>query len=117
MLRPLAFLAVGAQFAAAGSPLAKVVTLLQNMAKEVDHEMKQDAAISKKMQCWCKSNRKEKTEAIAEAEAEIKETEALIEALTAKAGALEVSVKTLTKGRKSFFRWIEIVTITSSHPL
>ncbi len=52
-----------------GSPLAKVLALLKSMQAEVEKDMESDAAISKKLQCWAATNRKEKEEAIAAGEA------------------------------------------------
>ncbi|CAD7948556.1 unnamed protein product [Amoebophrya sp. A25] len=79
------------------SPLAKVLALLKKMQSEVEKDMESDAAISKKLQCWAATNRKEKEAAIALGESTIKETEAKISDLTAQTASLDVTVKKLAK--------------------
>jgi len=50
------------------NPVAKVVSLLKEMKATAESEAKEDEEIYSKMNCWCETNDKEKTEAIKVAE-------------------------------------------------
>merc|ERR1719316_647534 len=64
-------------------PVTKVITLLKDMLKQLEKEAEEDEAIYDKMACWCETNDKEKTKAIADAEARISDLTTRIEELTA----------------------------------
>merc|ERR1719343_545376 len=64
-------------------PVTKVITLLKDMLKQLEKEAAEDEEIYEKMACWCESNDKEKTKAIAEAETRIAELTTKIEGFTA----------------------------------
>jgi len=49
-------------------PVTKVVTLLKDMANELEAEADADQELDEKMKCWCDSNVKEKTKSIADAQ-------------------------------------------------
>jgi len=68
------------------SPIKRVVGLLQKMKAELDNEANNEAAMYDKMVCWCQTNEKEKTKAIADAEALDSELSSEIEARAAKFG-------------------------------
>jgi hypothetical protein len=76
----LAFAAAGA----AGSlvsrtrPVAKVIKLLKDMKSQLELEAADDEEVYGKLTCWCKTNREEKTSAIALAEKRIEQLEAEI---------------------------------------
>lgn len=104
-MRTAALVGASAPLLAAGmaaSPMTKVLNLLKTMQAEVEKDMESDAAISKKLQCWAATNRKEKEAAIAQGEATIAETSAKITDLTATTEALKVTVAKGTKGNLIF---------------
>ena len=53
--------------AAKNRPVSKVITLLKDMLKQLEREAEEDEEIYDKMACWCETNDKEKTKAIADA--------------------------------------------------
>merc|ERR1719487_597592 len=66
------------------SPVQKVVKLLQEMQDTLKKEMEEDEEIYDKLDCWCNTNDKEKSDAIAAAEASVNDLSATIEQLTAR---------------------------------
>lgn len=50
-------------------PVMKVVRMLQDMKNELQRDLDDDKAVHEKLDCWCKTNEKEKTQAIADGEA------------------------------------------------
>merc|ERR1719488_343000 len=81
--------------AAKNRPVSKVITLLKDMLKQLEKEAEDDEEIYDKMACWCETNDKEKTKAIAEAEARIDDLTASIEELTAASARLNTEIKNL----------------------
>merc|ERR1719146_175468 len=67
-------------------PVTKVVNLLKDMQAQLE-----------KMACWCETNDKEKTKAIADAEAHIEDLTAAIEELSATSARLNTEIKFLEK--------------------
>mmetsp|Transcript_19985 Transcript_19985/g.45529 ORF Transcript_19985/g.45529 Transcript_19985/m.45529 type:complete len:697 (+) Transcript_19985:67-2157(+) len=87
-------------FDAAGAknrPVTKVITLLKDMLKQLEKEAEEDEEIYDKMACWCETNDKEKTKAIADAEAKISDLTTKIEELTASSARLNTEIKNLEK--------------------
>jgi len=78
-------------------PVSKVITLLKDMLKQLEKEAEEDEEIYDKMACWCETNDKEKTKAIADAEAKIADLTTKIEELTAGASRLGAEIKNLEK--------------------
>merc|ERR1719207_454272 len=76
-------------------PVSKVITLLKDMLKQLEKEAEEDEEIYDKMACWCETNDKEKTKAIAEAEARIDDLTSAIEELTASSARLNTEIKNL----------------------
>jgi len=76
-------------------PVAKVVTLLKDMLKQMEKEGEEDEEIYNKMACWCETNDKEKTKSIADAEARIENLTTQIEELTALSAQLNTEIKNL----------------------
>merc|ERR1719146_419650 len=76
-------------------PVSKVITLIKDMLKQLEKEAEEDEEIYDKMACWCETNDKEKTAAIAEAEARIDDLTAQIEELTAASARLNTEIKNL----------------------
>merc|ERR1719355_208165 len=76
-------------------PVAKVITLLKDMLKQLEKEAEEDEEIYDKMACWCETNDKEKTKSIEEAEAHITDLTAMIEEMTAASARLNTEIKNL----------------------
>merc|ERR1719442_277203 len=78
--------------AAKNRPVSKVITLLKDMLKQLEKEAEVDEEVYDKMACWCETNDKEKTKAIADAESHIKQLEAKIEEDTALSAKLNAEI-------------------------
>jgi chaperonin cofactor prefoldin len=78
-------------------PITKVIGLLKDMASQLQKEADEDAEMFEKMGCWCETNDKEKTKAIAEAKKHIEALTASIDAGTAKSSALETELEKLSE--------------------
>merc|ERR1719211_770409 len=76
-------------------PVSKVITLLKDMLKQLEKEAEEDEEIYDKLACWCETNDKEKTKAIADAEAKIEDLTTKIEELTALSAQLNTEIKNL----------------------
>jgi len=81
--------------AAKNRPVSKVITLLKDMLKQLEKEAAEDEEIYDKMACWCETNDKEKTKAIADAEAKIEDLTTKIEEYTAASARLNTEIKNL----------------------
>lgn len=57
--------------AAAKNPVSKVITLLKDILKEIDHEAEKDGEVYDEISCWCETNDKEKSNNIAELESHL----------------------------------------------
>jgi len=73
---------------ALASPVAKVVKLLTDMQTDLKAEQKNDEKNYDTMMCWCKTNEKEKTKSIDDADTAITSLTAEIESRTARQEAL-----------------------------
>merc|ERR1719198_734957 len=71
-------------------PVMKVVRLLQDMQAELQHDLEDDKAVHEQLDCWCKTNDKEKTKAIELGEAK----EAQLESFLGEAAAKMKEMKT-----------------------
>merc|ERR1719390_191008 len=78
-------------------PVTKVVNLLKDMKAQLEKEAEEDEEIYDKLACWCETNDKEKTKAIADAEAHIQDLTATIEELSATSARLNTEIKNLEK--------------------
>merc|ERR1719161_2020693 len=67
------------------------------MKAQLEKEAEEDEEIYEKMACWCETNDKEKTKAIADAEAHIEDLTATIEELSATSARLNTEIKFLEK--------------------
>jgi chromosome segregation ATPase len=76
-------------------PITKVIGLLKDMSAQLTKEAEEDAGMYEKMGCWCETNDKEKTKAIADAERHITSLTASNEADTAKISELETQLEKL----------------------
>jgi len=79
------------------SPVGKVIVLLQDMLKQLEKEAKEDEEIYDALACWCETNDKAKTKAIADAETRITGLETKIEELTATSARLNTEISNLDK--------------------
>merc|ERR1719463_409357 len=73
-------------------PIQKVVRLLKEMQAQIEKEAAEDEEMYEKMGCWCETNDREKTKAIADAEKHIEALTAAIESGTAKISQLETEL-------------------------
>jgi hypothetical protein len=78
-------------------PVSKVITLLNNMVKTLEKEAKEDAETYDTMMCWCETNDKGKTQAIADGESTIAELTAAISSYTALSSKLNTEIGNLEK--------------------
>jgi uncharacterized small protein (DUF1192 family) len=76
-------------------PVTKVINLLKDMGAQLEKEAEEDEETYEKVACWCETNDKEKTAAIAEAEARITDLTSTIEELTATSARLNTEIKNL----------------------
>merc|ERR1740117_1782582 len=67
------------------------------MKAQLDKEVAGDAEAYDKMVCWCETNDKEKTKAIADADASMSDLESDIQAAAARNGELEVKIAAMKK--------------------
>jgi len=74
------------------SPIKRVVGLLGKMKAELEHETKNEAEMYDKMVCWCETNKKEKTKAIADADAKDTSLSAEIDSRSAEFGRLSTEI-------------------------
>merc|ERR1719207_131984 len=65
------------------------------MQKQLEKEAEEDEEIYEKLACWCETNDKEKSKAIADAEAHIEDLTAQIEELSATSARLNTEIKNL----------------------
>jgi len=78
-------------------PVSKVINLLKDMQAELQHEAETDGEMYDKLACWCQTNDKEKTKAIADGETRITDLNSAIEEYTAKSATLKVDIEKLQK--------------------
>merc|ERR1719174_1414572 len=78
-------------------PVSKVITLLNDMLKQLETEAKEDEETYEAMSCWCETNDKGKTKAIADGEQTIGELTAAIESYTALSSKLTTEIANLEK--------------------
>jgi len=89
----------GSELSAPGkSPVQRVVMLLKKMKSELEEEASKESEMYDKMVCWCETNEKEKTKAIADADAKDLELTAEIEARSARFGKLSAEIDNTKKG-------------------
>jgi chromosome segregation ATPase len=78
-------------------PVSKVVELIRDMKAQLEKEQEADEEIYEKLACWCETNDKEKTKAIADAESKLTNLQAKIETMTAQSAQLNVELEGLEK--------------------
>jgi len=77
------------------SPVRKVVTLIEEMKVQVEKDAEADTEAYDKYMCWCETNRKEKTAAVASAEDQISDLTTIVEEAAAKETELKTEIATL----------------------
>jgi len=86
-------------------PVSKVVDMLKEIQEQLAKEQEADEETYDQFACWCETNEKSKTKAIADAEQKINNLNSQIESLTAKSQQLTVDVanldESITKGTKA----------------
>jgi len=86
-------------------PVSKVIDLLKEISEQLEKEQAQDQETYDQFACWCDTNDKAKTKAIADAEQKIKNLDSTIEELTAKSHQMTTDIasleETITKGKKA----------------
>jgi len=78
-------------------PVTKVINLLKDMISQLEKEAEEDEEVYEAMGCWCETNDKAKTKAIADGEASINRLVASIEELTGNSARLNVEISNLEK--------------------
>jgi len=77
------------------SPIQKVVGLIKDMKAQTEKEAEEDLTAYDKYMCWCVTVKKEKTEAVGTAQANIASLEAFVEEAAAKEGQLKTEISSL----------------------
>jgi hypothetical protein len=75
------------------NPVSKVVKLLTDMQAQLKAEKEADEENYEKLSCWCETNNKDKTDAIAQYESDVKTLESEIESRTKRAERLKDAIK------------------------
>jgi len=76
-------------------PVSKVMNMMKDMLKQLDNEGEQDREIYDTTVCWCETNEKAKTKAIADGEQHVQSLGQSIEALTGRSAQLNAEIKRL----------------------
>merc|ERR1719160_977056 len=79
------------------SPIEKVIELLEDLAKTVKEEAKEEAKVYDEFSCFCKDNNKKKSDAIEEGQTTIEEESATIAENTADLAERETELAELIK--------------------
>merc|ERR1740127_343553 len=86
-------------------PVTKVVTLLKDMQAQLEKEAEEDEEVYDKMACWCKTNDRDKTQSIKDAETRVADLTTTIESTAAASGRLKTEIANhesdLAKNQKS----------------
>jgi len=76
-------------------PVSKVITLLNDMSAQLEKEAEEDKETFDTMMCWCETNDKGKTKAIADGESTIAQLTADIQSFTALSAKLTTEIANL----------------------
>jgi predicted nucleic acid-binding Zn-ribbon protein len=86
------------------NPIQRVIKLLNQMKSELDEERKADEKLYEDLQCWCKTNKKDKEAAIAENKNKAKNLEAEINKYAGSSGeykaAMQIAEEAVKKAEK-----------------
>merc|ERR1719359_845629 len=89
------------------SPVSKVATLLEDMLKQMEKDADDDQDTADKMFCWCETNEKDKTKAIADNTQKVEDLKAEISALTAKSQGLNTEIYKISEELKANQKGLE----------
>merc|ERR1719277_136182 len=78
-------------------PVTRIVNLLKDMQEQLQKEADADSDVYEKMACWCETNDKAKTKAIADAEAKLSQLESTIEKSIALKETIGIEIDGLSK--------------------
>merc|ERR1719359_1182761 len=78
-------------------PVSKIIVMLKDMIAQLEKEGEEDEDIMETMACWCETNDKLKTQAIADGKQRIESLTAAIEDLTANSARLNTEIANLNK--------------------
>jgi len=78
-------------------PVSKVINLLKDMQEQLGKEQDEDQEVFDQFACWCETNDKLKTKAIADADLKIKNLGSSIEELTSKSAQLTIDIANLAQ--------------------
>merc|ERR1719321_1820930 len=78
-------------------PVSKIIVLLKDMVAQLEKEGEEDEDIMETMACWCETNDKLKTQAIADGKQRIDSLTAAIEEFTANSARLNTEISNLNK--------------------
>jgi hypothetical protein len=78
-------------------PVSKIIVMLKDMIAQLEKEGEEDEDIMETMACWCETNDKLKTQAIADGKQRIDALTAAIEELTANSARLNTEIGNLNK--------------------
>eukprot|EP00746_Dinoflagellata_sp_MGD_P161928 gnl/MRDRNA2_/MRDRNA2_89268_c0_seq1.p1 gnl/MRDRNA2_/MRDRNA2_89268_c0~~gnl/MRDRNA2_/MRDRNA2_89268_c0_seq1.p1 ORF type:complete len:694 (-),score=233.44 gnl/MRDRNA2_/MRDRNA2_89268_c0_seq1:48-2129(-) len=78
-------------------PVSKVITLLNDMVKQLEKEKAEDQETYESMDCWCTTNDNAKTVAISDGESSIASLTAAIQSFTAESSKLNTEIENLEK--------------------
>merc|ERR1719409_1040208 len=91
-------------------PVSKVTALLKDMIKQMEKEAEEDEEIYDKVACWCSTNDKEKTKAIADSKEKITYLTSKIEELGALVGKLTAELAFIDKSVVKFTASLDTAT-------
>jgi chromosome segregation ATPase len=99
-----------AEATAKPNPIRRIVTLLQEMAEEIETEVEKEKKQYEKFQCYCKKNDGALDAKAKEAAALIKKTKAEVESLTGQKKALAEDLKKHKKDREEAKKNLDLAT-------
>lgn len=94
------------------TPVQRVVQLLTQMKTEIDDERKADEKLFADLQCWCKSNKKEKDVAINTGKLKVKKLEANIKKYAGSSGEYKAKMEIAQEAIKKSEKKLEEETAT-----
>merc|ERR1719230_1672010 len=91
-------------------PVSRIVNLLTDMKTQLEKEADADTEVYEKLACWCETNDKAKTKAIADAEVKLSQLQSTIEKSIALKETLGVEIDGLEKEIAEDQRSLEAAT-------
>merc|ERR1719281_1594371 len=97
----LAAPSMATDLSAGANPIRKIVTLMQNMQKEIEAEGAKEKELFDKFMCYCNSNNGELTKAVADAKAQVEELTAKLKSEEAEKAQIAQDLIDHKKDRES----------------